>query len=209
MFYVAVGIPVLLLALWVLSGYIPTRNIAMPSYTVVEKRRDYEIRRYEAIVIAETRQQSIGGAGGFNELFRYISGDNVRAARIPMTAPVLKSGTGGGEKIPMTAPVIKEGEGERGTIAFVMPPGAALADLPQPRSRAVTLKEVPPRTLAAVTFSGVADAAVIREKTELLLTALRRDGKTMAAAPFVALYNPPWTPPFMRRNEVLVELSES
>jgi hypothetical protein len=208
MIYFAVAIPAVLLVLWVLSGYLPTRNIAMPSYTVVEKGSDYEIRRYDAYLVAETRQRSGDGSGGFNELFRYISGNNMRESRIPMTAPVLKAAAGEGEKIPMAAPVIKQAQGESATIAFVMPPGAAMEDLPQPRSPAVALKEVPARTVAAVTFSGVADAAIIKEKTELLLAALRRDGKTVAAAPFVALYNPPWTPPFMRRNEVLVEVAE-
>ncbi len=207
MMFVAVGIPVILFALWLLSGYLPTRNIAMPSYTVIEKRTDYEIRRYDAYIIAETRQRSSDGSGGFNELFRYISGNNVSASRIGMTSPVLKSADDEGDKIPMSAPVIKEAEGESGTIAFVMPPGSTMEGLPQPKSPTVRLKEVPPRKVAVVTFSGVAGADVIKAKTELLLKALQRDGIQVKSAPSVALYNPPWTPPFMRRNEVMVEVA--
>lgn len=203
MTFVAIAIPVALFALWQLSGYLPTRNIAMPSYAVIEKRADYEIRRYDAYIVAETRQRGNDGSGGFNELFRYISGNNVSASRIKMTSPVLKSDGGEGEKIPMTAPVIKEAEGESGTIAFVMPPGSTMERLPQPKSLAVRLKAVPSHKVAVVAFSGVAGEDVIKAKTEFLLKALQRDG-FQATTVRVALYNPPWTPPFMRRNEVLV-----
>ncbi len=206
MTFVAIGIPIALFALWIVSGYLPTRNIAMPAYTVVEKRADYEIRRYEAYIIAETSQKDADGTSGFNELFRYISGNNVAASRIRMTSPVLKSDDGDGEKIPMSAPVIKRAEGASGRIAFVMPPGWTMERLPQPKSPAVTLREVPSCTVAVVSFSGVARADIIKMKTAQLLKALQRDGIQANSVPYVALYNPPWTPPFMRRNEVMVEM---
>jgi len=199
------------LLLWMLSGYLPTRNIAMPAYTVVAAKQDYEIRRYEPFIVAETRRRENPAealSAGFNELFRYITGNNEGSSKIKMTAPVLRSPEQQGTKIPMTAPVLRQGKGAGSIIAFVMPPGSTLEGLPQPTSPAVTLREVPPRTLAVVTFSGYATEGAIKEKTESLLKSLKRDGMALWSEPGVALYDPPWTPPFMRRNEVMVEIVE-
>ena len=209
MIIAAIGIPVVLFSLWILSGWLPTRDIAMPHYSVIEKRVDYEIRRYDPYIVAETLQT--GGnkealSSGFNELFQYISGSNVGQAKIPMTAPVLQEPPAEGQKIPMTAPVLKQGEGESSTIAFVMPPGSRLEELPRPKSPAVRLRVVPPHTVAVMTFSGYAGQDTIREKSSALLEALKRDGVPVTSGPRTALYNPPWTPPFMRRNEVMVEV---
>jgi SOUL heme-binding protein len=200
---------VVLFLLWIVSGYLPTMNIQTPAYTVAEKRRGYEIRQYAPYVIAETHQKGSGPgqpSGGFNELFRYISGENGSRNKIPMTAPVLKGPGAEGRKIPMSAPVLKNGEGGAEMIAFVMPPGSSLEELPQPKSAAVHLRAIPAHAVAAVTFSDYATDVAIREHTESLLEALQRDGLTVRSAPRVALYNPPWTPPFMRKNEVLVEI---
>lgn len=209
MILAAICIPATLFLLWVLSGYLPTRNIHMPSYTIIEKKPDYEIRQYESFIVAETKQpgrQSESMSRGFNELFRYISGDNVSQSKIKMTAPVLRSSEEEGRKIPMTAPVLKQGREESGTIAFVMPPGSILDELPRPKSPAVTLRIVPRHKVAVFTFSGYATDEAITEKTARLLNALQRDGMPARSAPRIALYNPPWTPPFMRRNEVMVEV---
>jgi hypothetical protein len=203
---------VVLFLVWIVSGYLPTMNIKTPAYTVMERKRGYEIRQYAPYVIAETHQKGRGQgqgppSGGFNELFRYISGENISRSKIPMTAPVLK-GTEGW-KIPMTAPVVKEGEGGAETIAFVMPPGLTIEELPRPKSLAVHLRAVPAHVAAAVTFSDYATDVAIREHTESLLDALQREGLTVRSAPRIALYNPPWTPPFMRKNEILIEIDWS
>jgi len=199
------------LLLWMLSGYLPTRNIAMPAYTVVAEKQDYEIRRYEPFIVAETRRGENPAealSAGFNELFRYITGNNEGSSKIKMTAPVLRSPEPQGTKIPMTAPVLRQGEGAGSVIAFVMPPGSTLESLPRPTSPAVTLREVPARTVAVVTFSGYATEGTLEEKTENLLQALKRDGVSPRSVPGIALYDPPWTPPFMRRNEILVEVEK-
>jgi len=195
---------------WVVAGYLPTRNIETPAYRVVETRSDYQIRGYASYIVAETQQkgsQKESRSGGFRELFRYITGDNIAAAKIAMSAPVLQSGEAPGEKISMSAPVIKQGEGGSSCIAFVMPKGSRLEELPRPKSTAVRLRVVPAGSFAVVTFSGSPTDAKIKAKTEELLAALARDGRVERAAPQVALYNPPWTPPFMRRNEVMVEIN--
>jgi hypothetical protein len=209
MIVTGICIAVALFLLWVLSGYLPTRSIDMPSYTVIEKKTDYEIRQYETFIVAETTRQgtpSESTSSGFNELFRYISGYNISQSKIKMTSPVLRFSGESGRKIPMTAPVLKEGREGAGTIAFVMPPGYKLEDLPQPKSPSVRLRVVPSHKVAVITFSGYATDDAIKEKTATLLQALQRDGIPVESLPRIALYNPPWTPPFMRRNEVMVEL---
>lgn len=185
----AIGLPLFLCALWVLSGYLPTRHIAMPAFSVVATKTGYQIRQYEPYIIAETSLTSGPGGSGFKELFRYISGNNTGGSKLAMTAPVLKTSAAGGEK-----------------ISFIMPPGLRLAELPQPKSPKVALREIPGHRAAVVRFSGVADSATLREKTALLLRALREDGLHIRSIPMIALYNPPWTPPFMRRNEIMVEI---
>jgi hypothetical protein len=198
-----------LFALWVLSGYIPTMNIKTPAYTIIEKKSGYEIRRYVSYIVAETHQkgsQKESLSGGFRELFRYISGNNTARSKVAMTSPVLQPAESGGQKIPMSAPVIKQGEGGSSVIAFVMPAGIPLEELPQPDSPIIMLKVVPPKIVAAITFSGYATGDKIRDNSEKLLSALKRDNRHILSAPQIALYNPPWTPSFMRRNEVMVEI---
>jgi hypothetical protein len=200
-----------LLLIWVISGYLPTRNIAMPAYEVIEKKPEYEIRRYASYIVAETRQLGSSGESlprGFNELFRYISGNNIARSKISMTAPVLKNKEVNGQKIPMNAPVLSQGEKDSSIIAFVMPPGSTLEILPQPNSKNVTLRVVPPRMVGAIIFSGYATEEKTRKNAEKLLSALKHDGRYVKALTQIALYNPPWTPPFMRRNEVIVEISQ-
>jgi hypothetical protein len=209
MIIAAICLPLVLFSLWVLIGYLPTRSIDMPSYTVIEKKPDYEIRLYESFIVAETNRQgppSESMSSGFNELFKYISGDNVNQSKIKMTAPVMRSSEGEGQKIPMTAPVLKQGLEGAGTIAFVMPPGSRLEELPQPKSPSVRLKVVPPNKVAVITFSGYATDDTIKEKTASLVQALQSDAIPVKSTPRIALYNPPWTPPFMRRNEVMIEV---
>jgi hypothetical protein len=205
----AISISCALFSLWVISGYLPTMNIQTPAYTVKEKLSDYEIRLYEPYIVAETLQK--GGqkeslSSGFNELFQYISGNNVSRSKVKMTSPVFQSGENEGQKIPMTAPVIKEGDPGSSMIAFVMPPGSKIEELPQPKSAGVKLRVVPARTVAVITFSGYASYDAIKENTNKLLSALKRDGKIALSAEQTAFYNPPWTPPFMRRNEIMVEI---
>jgi len=206
MLVAAIGIPVALFSLWILSGYLPTRNIDMPAYTTVASKKNYEIRQYGAFSIAETAQEAEQGSSGFNELFQYISGKNSGDSKLAMTAPVLKADENVGRKLAMTAPVIRKDGDRGGTIAFVMPPGLRHDELPQPTSPKVTLREIPARKVAVVMFSGTADEKAIKGRTEQLLRALQDDGAVVLSQPETALYNPPWTPPFMRRNEVMVEI---
>ena len=206
MIITAISLPLFLVALWIMSGYLPTRNIAMPTYSLVATKNGYEIRRYDPYIIAEASMASESGSSGFNDLFRYISGNNTGWSKLTMTSPVLKSTDGDGRKLAMTAPVLEQNAEGSGTISFIMPPGSTLGELPEPRSPKVTLREIPGHQVAVMRFSGVSDTGTVKEKTERLLGALRQDGVKIRSTPVTALYNPPWTPPFMRRNEVMVDV---
>jgi len=192
--------------LWVLSGYLPTRNVPIPEYTVVTKATDYEVRQYPTFIIAETAREENEGKGGFNALFRFISGENSGRAKLSMTAPVLESNRGVGQKLAMTAPVLLKGDEGAGTMAFIMPAGISFDELPRPTDPGIALREVTAHKVAVIRFSGLAGEKTLKEKTATLLMALRRDGVAVRSTPTTAFYDPPWTPPFMRRNEVMVEI---
>jgi len=133
----------------------------------------------------------------FMVLFRYISGDNHPRTKIAMTAPVIS-----GTTIPMTAPVISGA----GTMSFVMPEEHTRSTLPEPLDTAVTIREVPARTLAVIRFSGSADEQNVRKMTALLDFTLKKEGMTVIGTPFLMRYNSPWIPGFLRRNEVGIEI---
>jgi hypothetical protein len=186
-----------------------------PKHRVLEKRDEFEIRLYEPQVVAETVVEGEFGGGG-NEGFRrvagYIFGGNDGGRKIAMTAPVAQErrpGESDGMKIAMTAPVAQQKTGEGWTVAFIMPSEHTLATLPKPNDARVTLREVPARRVAAVTFSGTWGAERFDTVARELLAKLDAAGFTPAGPPVYARYNPPWTPWFLRKNEVLVPLRGS
>lgn len=206
-----VGIASGLMGLWMLAGYLPVRGIETPKYEVVAKHKGYEIRQYAPHIVAEVTKK--GGYRetqnqGFRDVAGYIFGGNKAKASISMTAPVLHEPEGKAEKIAMTAPVIHEKGGEPNVykLAFVMPSSYTLDTLPAPDSANVALRQVPARKCAALKFRGFAGEKTVAKKTQRLLDRLKADGVSATGVPFVAQYTPPWTPPFMRRNEILVEV---
>ncbi|MGD9643137.1 MAG: heme-binding protein [Elusimicrobiales bacterium] len=201
-----IWIPAALLGAWVAGGYMTVRNVPMSKYSVVAQKDGYEIRQYEPYVLAETPMRDDSGNSGFRELFAYISGANTANSKLAMTVPVLQSGAAGGQKLAMTAPVLQTESAGGGVMAFVMPPGLKLEDLPRPASPKVTLRAVPGLKAAVLRFSGWGYKSRVHKKVLRLSEALARDGLRAAAPPVTAFYNPPFTAPFMRRNEVLIEI---
>ncbi|MCL4808338.1 MAG: heme-binding protein [Thermoanaerobaculia bacterium] len=186
-----------------------------PKHRVLEKRDGFEVRLYEPMVVAETRVEGEFGGGG-NEGFRriagYIFGGNDGGRKIAMTAPVAqerRAGSRDGTKIAMTAPVAQEKTPEGWTVAFVMPSEHTMATLPKPDDPRVTLREVPARRVAAVTFSGTWGEEKFDAIARELLGKLDAAGFAPAGPPVYARYDPPWTPWFLRKNEILVPLAES
>ena len=180
-----------------------------PSYTVIEKSGDFELRAYGPMIVAETQVSGPMGdasSAGFRLIADYIFGNNTSRAggneKISMTAPVTMKPKS--EKISMTAPVSMEQAGEQWRVHFVMPSQYTLDTLPKPNNPAVRLREVPAGNYAVIRFSGLVSEKKRAAKTEELMTWLDSRGITPIGQPELARYNPPWTLPFLRRNEIVV-----
>lgn len=184
-------------------------TVASPQYTVLERRDGYEIRQYNRHLLAETTvrgpyKQSLNH--GFRILFDFISGNNEGKAPIEMTAPVLQETRQGAEKIEMTAPVLTKSQEDVNVIAFIMPTKYTMKTLPRPKDPRVTIRETPPREVAVLTYSWYASEERVRKETDRMRSLLAMDGIRPASTFHSAQYNPPWTLPFLRRNEIMVDL---
>ena len=178
-----------LLAL-VLSPLAMSSDIEEPSWDLLDTLGEVEVRLYAPTVQAVTDiGSSSGTSSGFRRLAGYIFGGNDRAQSIAMTAPVQETLTAG-------APV----------MSFTMPSEYALEDLPAPDDERVSLVPIPARTVAAISFSGWATGPKVAKMRKRLLTTLEQHGVEVTGEPVLNQYNPPWTMPFLRRNEVAVEV---
>jgi hypothetical protein len=193
-------------------------NLAMaieePKYTLVEKSGEFELRAYAPKVLAETLVDgSLDAASseGFRRIADYIFGNNTAhkggSEKISMTAPVTmaaKSDKSPSEKISMTAPVTMQQTDGKWRMYFVMPSQYTLSTLPTPNNPAVTLRELPATRMAVIRFSGLAGEEKTAKKTGELMVWLKSKNIVPIGEPELARYNPPWTLPFLRRNEVMV-----
>lgn len=174
-----------------------------PRYAVVERLdRGVEIRAYEARVAVETAARGQQDGEAFGRLFRYITGANAGRDRIAMTAPVET----GGRLIAMTIPVE---QGAAGTMRFYLPRKVAEAGPPEPTEPGVRLVRIPPERLAVLRFSGSATPEAREMQARILTEVLDRAGRKPADPPFFMGYDPPFTMPFLRRNEIAVRLPPS
>ena len=182
-------------------------NVEQASYAVVEQHGAIEIRDYAPMLIAEVsvpgeRKQAIGD--GFRLIADYIFGNNAPAQKVAMTAPVIQQP---GEDIAMTAPVTQQGGERVWAVRFVMPASHTMQTLPQPNNPDVTLKEVEGKRFAVIRFSGLAKGKTLEAQTRELEAFMQAKQLLPIAEPTYAFYNPPWTLPFLRRNEVMIEIS--
>ena len=193
-----------------------------PAYGVVVEDGDFQIREYGQYAVAETVASppfNYATRIGFRRLVRYISGANAGKRKIDMTAPVELEPKG--EKISMTAPVVLApgnaapagdapalagGDIESWTMAFVLPEGYTAANAPAPTNPAVRVRDIPARRVASLRFSGFLRNKRAEEQREELVAWLEERGLEHEGDWRVAGYNPPWTIPQLRRNEVLVSL---
>ena len=185
----------------------PAMAVEEPRFDVLEKDGGYELRAYAPYLVAETRVEAgfeDAGSVAFQRLFRYISGNNVAQRKIAMTAPVTQSP---GEKIAMTAPVSQAADAGGFVVAFALPSGYTLATAPQPRDPTVRIREVPARVVACWRYSGRWTVESFEQHEALLRERMRAGGLVANGEAILARYNPPFTPWFMRRNEVLIPVS--
>jgi hypothetical protein len=175
-----------------------------PHYTVIGHQGPAEIRRYDARIAAETTVDTtdeIAARGtGFRRLAGYIFGANTTRTSIAMTAPVSQAS----EKIAMTAPVATNHDASGWTIRFFMPAGSTLETLPQPKDPAIRLVPIAPQTSAVIRFTGSTGPDAVATQQALLLNTLADGPWQPEGQPVAWFYDPPWTLPFFRRNEVAV-----
>jgi hypothetical protein len=180
-----------------------------PRYAVVERIGELEIRQYGERAAIETTVD--GGeldarANGFRRLAGYIFGNNRMRAKIAMTAPVAQAS----EKIAMTAPVAQRSDGAgRWVIRFYAPASYTVGAMPEPNDKRVSVVTAPPETVAVLRFSGLALAGSVAEHQATLLSDLKATDWKPEGKPFTWFYDPPWTIPFLRRNEVAVQVSKA
>jgi hypothetical protein len=172
--------------------YVQTRNVEIARYEVLQADGAIELRAYPPLLVAEvtrtgTRDQAV--RAGFGPLARYIFAQER-----------------GGEKIAMTAPVTQTAEGNSWTVRFIMPSGYSLDRLPKPSGADVKLTELPAARRAAIRFSGWWSDPLFAEKNAELLAWMAKQGLTPVGEPTFAYYNDPFTPGFLRRNEILYEI---
>ena len=207
MVYWALGVVASVFGLW--AGYTQfyEGNLGQPDYSVVETQDNVEVRQYAPFVVASTQLGQTGDQGlssGFRVLAGYIFGGNQPGEKIAMTAPVLQQNTEG-ESLPMTAPVLVSGEGMR--MAFVMPEGRSVDDLPRPNSDKVSLTTVDWGEVAALRFAGKGKQRRFAAAEVTLRERLKSLGREPSGPALYAQYNSPSAFPPLRRNEVLIPLA--
>jgi hypothetical protein len=158
------------------------------------------------MVIAEVEvsgERKLAINEGFKLLADYIFGNNTSNHKMDMTAPVTNEIS---EKMSMTAPVMQEQQIDNWKVRFVMPKKYSFGTLPKPNSKEVILISVPAKRFAVIRFSGLANDESIKQHTEDLKAYILAENLKPVGGAVLAFYNPPWTIPFLRRNEVMIEI---
>jgi len=182
-----------------------------PSYTSILQEAPFEIREYPALIAAEVTvagDRSEAVSAGFRLLAGYIFGGNTRKQSIAMTAPVIQNESSN-EKIAMTAPVMQSADPAGWIIRFIMPASYTLDTLPTPNDPKVRLVPLPPKRFAVVRFSGLVDDNDVEQQTAVLRAFVAKQKLTAIGTPSLARYDPPWTLWFLRRNEVMLEVTSA
>jgi hypothetical protein len=182
-----------------------TMAIEKAKYSILAVEKEFELRQYGRQIIAETfvaGDFETAGNEGFQRLFKYISGYNVKAQSIEMTSPVTQGVDS--VKIAMTAPVGQENKNGRWRITFLMPSEYTLETLPQPLDERIRLTQDTGRLMAAIKYSGRWSKKLYDENKARLDDYIQKRRLTFTAEPIWARYDPPFMPWFLRRNEILI-----
>ncbi len=185
-----------------------------PSYSVTNHVGDIEIRTYGPRLAAETTiaaDEYEARSAGFRKVAGYIFGANKTNDKIAMTAPVAQApDSGSSQTIAMTAPVSQRQDAQGSwVIRFFMPSKYTMATLPTPTDPSVRLVEVPPETYAVLRFTGSTGTEKIQTERAALLSGLQASSWKPTGTPVAWFYDPPWTIPFLRRNEVAVAVEKA
>ncbi len=195
------------IVLWSIWGFFSSR-VESAEYSVIASKNGYEIRLYPEHIVAQTTVKGSYNEAlneGFRIIAGYIFGNNVKKQDIAMTAPVVEE-TSKSESISMTTPVSSNIDGEYHTITFGMPRSYTLETLPTPSDPRVKIETIPEKKVAVIRFSWIRTESRVQSKKLELIDLLKKDGVVIKGEPQYAGYNAPWTPPWMTRNEVMIEI---
>ena len=167
-------------------------KVETPKFKVLSTFNNIEIRAYKSMLIAEidvreTKKEAI--SQGFRSLADFIFGGNIR-----------------NDKIKMTAPVVQQSSSQGWKVSFVMPSSYTIDDIPKPLNNEIIIKEIPARKMAVIKFNGRNEADNISKYENKLLKFMEQNNFVHEENPEYAFYNPPWTLPVLRRNEVMIEI---
>jgi effector-binding domain-containing protein len=187
---------------------VPTQQLMAveeAEYTVVMEAGDIEVRDYAPAIVAETiinDEFEEAGDLAFRKLFKYIGGNNQAREEIAMTAPVAQEERS--EKIAMTAPVGQQKTEEGWAVSFMMPASYSMETVPKPLDPDVVIRQIPAHRAVSIRYSGFWSEEKYREHLEELQAWIRAENHQVTGVPVWARYNAPFTPWFMRRNEILI-----
>ena len=167
-------------------------KVETPKFKILSTFNNIEIRAYKPMLIAEidvieTRKEAV--SQGFRSLADFIFGDNI-----------------GNDKIKMTAPVVQQSSSQGWKVSFVMPSSYTIHDIPKPLNNEIIIKEIPARKMAVIKFNGRNEEDNISKYENKLLKFMEQNNFVHEENPEYAFYNPPWTLPILRRNEVMIEI---
>lgn len=192
-----------------LASACATQGVEEPAFSLRQSEGDFEVREYAPVIVAETTLRGDHNKtlfDGFGPLADYIFAKGREGEKIAMTAPVTQRPR---ETIAMTAPVTQQKASDGAwTVGFTMPAGYTLETLPAPVNPDVKLVQLPARTMAVLRFSGVAGDSARAKAQQTLLAKVAARNLTAVGEPEFAYYDPPWTLPFFRRNEVMVQVAK-
>jgi hypothetical protein len=198
----------ILLTFALASFSMPSRAIEEPDFRVVRELPDIEVRQYGAYTVAEVVVAGPAAEAG-NQAFRilagYIFGKNKGEKKFAMTAPVTQAAIP--KKLEMTAPVTQTAVASGFLVQFVLPKDVTVASAPEPLDTRVHIREVPPSLLAVIRYSGFWSDSNYNEHLAKLQEGLRAAALPWTGEPIYSRYNAPFTPWFMRRNEIWLHLA--
>lgn len=193
---IALGVILFVLAAWKTSraGY------ETAAYETVSTDGAFEIRDYASLTLVEAPMGGNGsGDRSFGRLFGYISGKNSSEEKIAMTTPVFMTESADAPE--------SSGSGSNRNMAFVMPATMAAESTPRPADATLSVRSLPPARYATFRFSGTRSAGSETEALDKLREWMKANGYPALSAPVYGYFDPPWTPGFLRRNEVMIETS--
>ncbi len=183
-----------------------------PQFSILEKAPPFELRSYAPMILAEVKVEGDleeASGQGFRLIAAYIFGQNQVSEKIAMTTPVTIEGQAPkSAKIAMTSPVTIESNAGQWIVSFVMPSEYTMETLPKPLNSKVQLRQIPAIKRAVISFTGFYNENKVADRTLELEEWMKTKNLQAAGTPKFARYNPPWTLPFMRRNEIMIDVRE-